>query len=150
MGLQEKMPQFSYISSGIINPDDALCISNTNLLDHLTHDDMFELVSEKIHSQEGAKHIIENLLSREIRETPTHIILLYNPEKTARKSALAWDTTALEKILSTIKQHGESFYGACKKNKQITRLVEEAKKRIDFNNKRLRSVLFGLGVVVCI
>lgn len=43
MGIHEKIPQFSYISSGIINPDDVLCLSNINLLDYLTKEDMFEM-----------------------------------------------------------------------------------------------------------
>lgn len=47
MGIQETTPQFSYISSGIINPTDTLYISNTNLLDHLTIDDMFEMRNDK-------------------------------------------------------------------------------------------------------
>lgn len=150
MGLSEQAPQFSYISSGIIGPNDTLCISNTNLLDHLTSEDMFEMTDEKTHSREETDHIIENLLSREIREIPTDLILLYNPEKIAKKYPLSWDTTSLEKALATIKQRGMSLYTDFRENKQVVRLVEEAKKRIDFNNKYLRSSLFGLGVVVCV
>ncbi|HBB27518.1 TPA: hypothetical protein DCZ36_03425, partial [Candidatus Gracilibacteria bacterium] len=73
MGLLEKVPQFSYISSGIIGAGDALCISNTNLLDYLTQEDIFEMTDEKIHSKEESSHIIENLLSREIHEVPTDL-----------------------------------------------------------------------------
>lgn len=150
MGLNEKVPQFSYISSGIIGADDALCISNTNLLDYLTQEDIFEMTNEKIHSREEANHIIENLLSREIHEVPTDLILLSNPEKIAKKSTFTWDTTSLNKVLSIIKKQGISLYVTCKKNEQVIHLVTEIKKRVDFNNKYLRSGLFGLGVVVCI
>lgn len=159
MGINEKVPQFSYISSGVIGPDDTLCISNTSLLDYLTTDDMFEMLpravlmgtDEKAHSQEETDYIIENLLSREIRGTPTDLILLYNPEKIRKtSSAITWDTTAVKKILSSVRQQGESLYAACRKNEQIIRLLAEAKKRVDFDNKYLKSGLFGLGVIVCI
>lgn len=151
MGINEKIPQFSYISSGAIGPDDTLCISNTSLLDYLTTDDMFEMTNEKAHSREETDYIIENLLSREIRGTPTDLILLYNPEKKSKtSSALAWDTTVMKKILSSVKQQGESLYAACRKNEQVIRLIAEARKRIDFNNKYLKSGLFGLGVIVCV
>lgn len=150
MGLSEKVPQFSYISSGIIGPDDTLCISNTNLLDHLTQDDIFEMTNEKAHTREEADYIIENLLSREIRETPTDLILLYNPEKVSKTTSLSWDTTAAKKLLSTLVQQGKSVYGSCQKNEYIIRLIEEVKKRVDFNNKYIRSGSFGIGVIVCI
>lgn len=100
MGLQESVPQFSYISSGTINPNDTLYVSNTNLLDYLTQDDMFEMTGDKnAHTGEETGHIIENLLSREIRETSTDLVLLYNPENTTRKSTLSWDMSALETVL---------------------------------------------------
>ncbi|MDD5376913.1 MAG: hypothetical protein PHH16_02225 [Candidatus Gracilibacteria bacterium] len=158
MGLSEKVPQFSYISSGAIGPDDTLCISNTNVLDHLTEEDMFEMLpkaalgggDEKRHSREENNHVIENLLSREIRDIPTDLILLYNPEKIAKRSTLNWDTTALEKVLSTIKQQGGKLYATCKENEHVLHFIEEAKKRIDFNNRYIRSGFFGLGAIVCI
>ncbi len=150
MGLLEKVPQFSYISSGIIGSMDTLCISNTNLFDYLTQEDILEMTDEKIHLKEETGHIIENLLSREIREVPTDLILLYNPEKLAKKSTFTWDTTSLEKALSLVKKQGKSAYDACKKNEQVIRLVAEIKKRIDGNNKYFRSGLFGLGVIVCV
>lgn len=103
-----------------------------------------------MHAREGSEHIIENLLTREIREASTDLILLYNPEKITKKSTLAWDTTTLEKVLATLKKHGESAYNVCKNNEQVVRILQEAKKRIDFNNKYLRSGVFGLGVIVCI
>ena len=148
MGLSEKIPQFSYISSGAIGMDDVLLISNTHLLDYLTQEDMFEMADE--HGQEETASVIENLLSREIRETSTDLILLYNPEKITKKTTFNWDTTSLEKALSLVKKTGESILGACKKNEQVIKLMDEAKKRIDFNNKYLRSGLFGVGVLVCI
>ena len=150
LGLQEKIPQFSYISSGAISPDDTLCISNTNLLDYLTEEDMFEMTNEKTYSQEEADYIIENLLTREIRDTSTNLILLYNPEKVAKKSTISWDTTALKKLLITAKKQGETIYSNCKKNEYIIRAITEVKKHVDFNNKYLRASLFGLGVIVCI
>ena len=150
MGMNEKVPQFSYISSGAIGPDDTLCISNTNLLDYLTHDDMFEMSDKNIYSEEESGHIIENLLTREIHETSTDLILLFNPEKIMKSSAFTWDTTALEKIYSTVKQKGVSLSQSLKKNEQVVRLTGEIKKRVDFNNKYVRSGSFGLGVVVCI
>lgn len=154
MGIDEKVPQFSYISTGAIGPDDTLCISNTNLLDHLTTDDMFEMTDKTNHSKEEMSHIIENLLSREIRETPTDLILLYNPEKITKKLSLSWNMTALEKTLSIVKQKSISWYNVCKttckESERLTHVIEEVKKRVDMNNKYLRSGLFGLGVVVCI
>lgn len=150
MGLSERIPQFSYISSGAIGTDDTLCVSNVNLLDYLTQDDVFEMVDGKSYTRAEADHIIENLLSREIRDISTDLIILHNPEKAMKKPGLAWDTTALEKALSLVKHHGASFYDACKKNEQVGKIVDEAKKRIDFNDKRLRGALFGLGVVVCV
>ncbi|MFA6091022.1 MAG: hypothetical protein WC774_04595, partial [Candidatus Gracilibacteria bacterium] len=73
MGVQEKLPQFSYISTGTLNADDKIYISNTNLLDHFTEEDIFEMSNEKMHTQEESDSIIENLLSSEIREIPTDI-----------------------------------------------------------------------------
>lgn len=151
MGLQETVPQFSYISSGIINPNDTLYISNTNLLDYLTTDDMFEMTNDKnIHSGEESAHIIENLLTREIREASTDLILLYNPTSVTKKAAISWDTTALESVLATAKKYMVSAYDTCKNHRYTTRLLDEVKTRVDFNNKYIRSGAFGLGVVVCI
>lgn len=144
MGLSERIPQFSYISSGMIGTDDTLCISNVNLLDYLTQDDMFEMTDGKAHTRDEADSIIENLLSREIRDISTDMILLHNPEKALKKTTLAWDTTGLEKVLATIKNQSISLYESCKKNEQVKQLVNEAKKHIDFNNKKLRGALFGL------
>ena len=81
---------YAYLSSGTISPNDTLCISNTNLLDYLTEEDMFEMTNEKMHSQEETDSIIENLLTREIRESSTDLIFLYNPEKVARKSPISY------------------------------------------------------------
>lgn len=144
MGVSEKIPQFSYISSGTIASGDTLCICNTDLLDYLTQDDMFEMVDRKTHTQEETDHVIENLLSREIHGIPTDLIVLHNPEKIQKKSTLAWDTTAMENIISGIKRQGLVIYDICKENKQVVRIVEEAKKRIDLNNKYLRFSLFGI------
>jgi hypothetical protein len=66
MGLNEKIPQFSYISSGVINPLDTLCITNVNLLDHLTKEDIFEMFSTK--NQSGTKKDFIGGLSRSISE----------------------------------------------------------------------------------
>jgi len=115
MGIQEKLPQFSYISTGTLNADDKICISNTNLLDHFTQEDMFEMSNEKMHTQEESDSIIENLLSSEIREIPTDIILLFNPEKTIKTPLLAtWDTTVLKQIVAQVKTQGKTFYNFCK------------------------------------
>ncbi len=158
MGLSDQVPQFSYISSGTIGSNDTLSISNVNLLDYLTQDDMIEIlpmaiseeILEKSHPREEPDHVIENLLSREVRDSSTDLILLYNPEQISKKSIITWDTTALEKILSVIKKQGIELYNTCRKNEKIAEFLEQAKKRINFNNKYLRSWVFGLGVIVCI
>lgn len=151
MGLQESVPQFSYISSGTINPSDTLYISNANLLDYLTQEDMFEMKNDaNVHTGEETGHIIENLLSREIRESSTDLILLYNPSSASKKTTLSWDTTALESVLATTKKHLVSAYETVRDHKYTVRAVDEIKTRVDFNNKYIRSGAFGLGVVVCI
>lgn len=163
MGIQEKVSQFSYISSGAVNPEDALYISNIDLLDYLTQDDMHEMIpsgghkgfsaewsGRNGHVREDADHVIENLLSREIPDASAHLILLYNPERTFKKSSLPWDTAAVGKTFAFVRERSGSLYETIKNNKQVVHVIEEAKKRIDFNDKRLRTVLFGLGVVVCV
>ena len=151
MGIQEKVPQFSYISSGIIGANDTLFVSNTNLLDYLTQGDMMEMTSEKIDSQEEMHHIIENLLSREIRETPTDLILLYNPEKLSKKFVFSsWNTAVLKEMLAILKKQGKALYTVCKNNERIAKFLQEIGKRIDLENKYLRSSLFGIGIIVCI
>lgn len=115
MGVQETFPQFSYISTGSLNSDDTICISNTNLLDYLTQDDIFEMTTESMRTQEESDYIIENLLSSEIREIQTDIILLFNPEKNTKTSLLAtWDTTPLKNIFVLAKNKGKYFYNVCK------------------------------------
>lgn len=149
MGVSEKVPQFSYISSGSIGPRDTLCISNVHLFDHLSEDDIFEMADEQGQGEE-AGHIIENLLSRSIHETPAHLLFLSNPEQVSKKTPLSWDITALHKALDIARTQSKKALAYCRENEQVQRLMEEVRKRVDLNNKYLRSGLFGLGVVVCV
>ena len=162
MGIEETVPQFSYISSGTINPNDILCVSNASMLDHLTQEDMFEMFNIKTlqrvanedtthrTSVDDSDKIIENLISREMREVSTDIILLYNPEKNTKISPFSWDSTRLETALTIIKTYSHKLYVVIGDNQHIKQILSEAKKRIDFNNKYLRSSLFGLGIFVSI
>lgn len=158
MGLQEKIPQFSYISSGDIGPDDTLFISNTNLLDYFTQDDMFEIFpkamtdGESGEDREDTKHMIENLLSREIREIPTDLILLYNPENISKKTIFpsSWNTTLLQNSVTVIKKWGISLYTACKNNEQLANIWQKIGEKVDLDNKYLRGSFFGIGVIVCV
>ncbi|MDP2103474.1 MAG: hypothetical protein Q8K26_00970, partial [Candidatus Gracilibacteria bacterium] len=86
MGAKEAIPQFSYISSGAINPGDALCISNTNILDHFTKEDLSEIISLEEKKDEKSKSIVQDLIDREIPTGSTHIFFLVNKASTVVSS----------------------------------------------------------------
>lgn len=146
MGLSEATPQFSYISSGLLNPGNTLCITNNNLLDAITEDDLLEIADSNTESESA--HIIEHLLSTEIRSVSTDIIMLHNGQKPTSKLPISWDTSTLEKAL---KQTQDALVFISKKiasNEHVAEWTLKAKKHIDFNNKTLRSSLFGVGILV--
>lgn len=103
MGTEEKIPQFSYISSGTVNPSDAICISNTNLLDYFTKEDLCEISKSGIQTIESSPNITENLLNKEIPSISTDMILVTNGEKTSSASQIPWDTAKIKEVFSSIK-----------------------------------------------
>lgn len=152
MGGRTEVPQFGYISSGVIDPGDSINISNTNLLDVLTSEDVIEMSRLNHEGEKG--ETIESLLDREISRVPAHVIILSNHEE---KKA-AWSSnpayTEYEKIIWKGMQHAQSFtHEALKtvlKHPKAKEWAEKARVTFDTKNRTIRSVSFAIGIFVCI
>jgi hypothetical protein len=77
---------FSYVSSGVVHPGDALFVSNIDLLSFLTKDDLAEFSAD----QDPA--VIEDLISREMN-AEIDCLVFFHP--LAQTSA---STSSLERI----------------------------------------------------
>jgi hypothetical protein len=72
-----KEVEFSYVSTGTIQPGDGLYISNKDLLIFLTKEDLEEL------SQDHDPEIIENLISREAPEEVIDCLVFFHQQESA-------------------------------------------------------------------
>lgn len=150
MGATEAIPQFSYISSGAINPGDALCISNKNILDYLTKEDLSEIISLEEKQDEKSKSIVQDLIDREIRSGSTHIFFLVNKALSVASPFSILDNAYVQKTLAFTQEHIKKGVKSLKENPSLEKHIAKIQETINLEDRFVRGVLFGLGIVVSI
>ncbi len=150
MGAKEAIPQFSYISSGAINPGDALCISNTNILDHFTKEDLSEIISLEEKKDEKSKSIVQDLIDREIPTGSTHIFFLVNKTSTVVSSFPILDNKYVQKALTFSQEQIKKGIKVLKESPSLEKHITRIQGSIDLEDRFVRGSLFGLGIVVSI
>lgn len=152
MGGRMEVPQFGYISSGVIDPGDSINISNVNLLDTLTLEDLLEVA--KLNRMGDDLGTIESLLNREIPHCSIQVITLSNQEETQT----TWSTHPVYSEYEIILRKGwERFqlflYEFLKnlfKNPGIRKQAEKVHALLASQHRIIRSASFAIGLFVCI
>jgi hypothetical protein len=143
---------FSYVSSGVVHPGDALFVSNIDLLSFLTKDDLAEFRAD----QDPA--VIEDLISREMN-AEIDCLVFFHP---ITESSLSVGT--LERLSrggpsfvtdswSFIKKgwiHARDAVSHLKIPTRLTNFWEHPEVQKIFNKKEVRTWIYGVGMVVAI
>lgn len=122
--MQGKNLEFSYISSWNVNVSDMIFLSNLNLLDYITKDDIFEIIrTKKIDKLE----IIEQILSQEATNEQYNLISISNTtEYTEESKNIAFDL---------IKGKFLSLKDKLIENEKVDTIVTKLKNKINLKNK---------------
>lgn len=137
--MQGKNLEFSYISSWNVNVNDTIFLSNLNLLDYVTKDDIFEITrTDKIDKLE----IVEQILSQEA------VIEQYNIISISNHSELTddWKNIAFDLIKSKFLSLKDKLI----ENEKVDTLLTKFKKKIDINNKYVYVSLLSAGVLCAV
>lgn len=137
--MQWKNLEFSYISSWNVNIWDMIFLSNLNLLDYITKDDIFEIIkTDKIDKLE----IIEQILSQEAVSEQYNIISISNTtEKPKEVKNIA---------INVVKEKFISIADKIKGNEKVGTVIEQIKSKIDLKNKYVYLTFLSIGVLVSI
>ncbi|MCK9272532.1 hypothetical protein M0P65_03225 [Candidatus Gracilibacteria bacterium] len=139
-GMQGKNLEFSFISSGIINSGDNIYISNIELLNYISKDDILEI--SLIDDTTKKLDIIEKIIASEETEGQYDIIILNN----ASEKVIENRADYVEKI----KKNFLVLKDRMVEDKRINSIIERIKKDVDFENKYIKVGLFSTGVVVSV
>lgn len=122
--MQGKNLEFSYISSWSVNVWDMIFLSNLNLLDYITKDDIFEIIkTEKIDKLE----IIEQILTSESNKEQYNIISIVNIIQNEDESKnIAFDL---------IKSKFLSLKDKLIENEKVDSVLTKLKSKINLKNK---------------
>ncbi|EKE26544.1 MAG: hypothetical protein ACD_4C00246G0001 [uncultured bacterium (gcode 4)] len=137
--MQWKNLEFSYISSWNIWQFDNVYISNIEILNYITKDDILEI--SLIDDSEKKLELIEKIISQEdITEQYDMIVL------NCKKDIIAFQKNSFE----TIKNQFLNIKDKLWENKQVQIAIEKIKSRIDLNNKYVKITFFSVWVLVSI
>ncbi|MDD2565265.1 MAG: hypothetical protein PHZ26_01110 [Candidatus Gracilibacteria bacterium] len=136
-GMQGKNLEFSYISSGNVNVSDMIFLSNLNLLDYITKDDIFEIIrTKKIDKLE----IIEQILSQEATNEQYNLISISNTtEYTEESKNIAFDL---------IKGKFLSLKDKLIENEKVDTIVTKLKNKINLKNKYVYLGFLSVGILM--
>lgn len=137
--MQWKNLEFSYISSWNVNLGDSIFLSNLNLLDYVSKDDIFEISkAEKIDKLE----IIEQILSQEASSEQFNLISLSNiSEIQIDNKNIAFDL---------IKSKFLSIKDKLIENEKVDSLLTKIKSKINLKNKYVYISLLSTWVLLAI
>ncbi|EKE28757.1 MAG: hypothetical protein ACD_3C00018G0006 [uncultured bacterium (gcode 4)] len=137
--MQGKNLEFSYISSWNVNLNDTIFLSNLNLLDYVTRDDIFEITkTDKIDKLE----IVEQILSQEAVIEQYNIISISNHnEATDESKSIAFDL---------IKSKFLSLKDKIIENEKVETVLSKFKKKVDINNKYVYVSLLSTWVLCAV
>lgn len=138
--MQWKNLEFSFISSWIINSGDNIYISNIELLNYISKDDILEI--SLIDDTNKKLDIIEKIIASEETEWQYDIIILNNEQEKSIENRADY----VEKI----KKNFLVLKDRMVENKKISYRLDRIKKEVDWNNKYIKIALFSLWVVVSI
>ncbi|MDD2487041.1 MAG: hypothetical protein PHS92_01605 [Candidatus Gracilibacteria bacterium] len=138
-GMQGKNLEFSFISSGNIGSADNIYISNIEILNYITKDDILEI--SLISDTEKKLELIEKIISQEDINEQYDIIILNNKKEIIVNQKKSFDD---------IKKQFISIKDKIGENKQVGMIIEKIKSKIDLNNKYVKIGFFSLGVFVAI
>ncbi|EKD66816.1 MAG: hypothetical protein ACD_49C00009G0041 [uncultured bacterium (gcode 4)] len=139
-GMQGKNLEFSFISSWIINTGDNIYISNIELLNYISKDDILEI--SLIDDTSKKLEIIEKIIAEEETEWQYDIVILNNSQEKVIENRADY----IEKIKNNFLVLKDRMV----ENKKISYWIERIKKEIDFENKYIKIGLFSTGVVVSV
>lgn len=142
MGAGSDIPQFSYISSGTLSDSDTIHISNVDILDSLTTEDILE-ITHLVHSHEKTE-VIENLLDREIIGKYAQLIAISSIEerKTYTRTVQSEYLLLLKKWLTQAASFVEEQSKKLLAHPSMQETVEKATTLLNSKNRFIRSGLF--------
>lgn len=137
--MQWKNLEFSFISSWNVGISDNVYISNIEILNYITKDDILEI--SLIGDVEKKLELIEKIISWEDINEQFDMIILNNKKDEIIDGKKSFDD---------LKKHFLSIKDKISENKQVSIVIEKVKSKIDLNNKYLKVSFFCLWIIVAI
>ncbi len=149
-------PEFSYVSSGSVKHPDSLYVSNIDLLDYLTEEDVAELAT--VGKDDEKRLAIENLIRREAGKRTIDCIALTNANVTdisvseeagSIEKATAAAKVAFAKAAPIARDAAARIGASISQMPAAKKAFEWVRNHPAWKNEKLRAGAFGAGVVVC-
>ena len=138
-GMQGKNLEFSYISTWNIGLNDMVFLSNLNLLDYISKDDIFEISrTDKIDKLE----IIEQILSQEAVEEQYNIISISNENEKQNENKSA----SIDAIRNTFLSIKDKIV----ENEKVENLIWNIKTQVDIKNKYVYVSFLTIGILIAV
>jgi hypothetical protein len=141
-GMDTDGTEFSYVSSGAVAPGNTVFISNIDLLDHLSNDDLVDI--SRIYANRGT--VVDELMERETGGDPSDVVIVYNDVSRETISDADAPTSPLSRAFEAVGKAVEM----ARKNEMIAHLLDRTKQIVDLGNPTIRKVVFGVGVAVSV